>query len=133
MRLNLLPSYFKFIGLMLILAGIISQIIFNLQNVEIVNTWRMKSFELAFIISSLLILISKTKNEDEMSEAVRHSSIAYGFVTTLVLYLITSSHVLEYIGLSPTPMDAFGFIISVMLFSIGVFYMIRYNMVKREK
>jgi hypothetical protein len=83
-------------------------------------------FELSFIIGSLLILISKTKNEDGMSEAVRHLSIAYGFVTTLVMYLINFSHILDFIGFVPSPMTAFGFIISVMLFSIGVFYMIRY-------
>ncbi len=95
----------------------------ELLNIVVLNTWRMTLFDICTIIGGLLIIISKDKKEDELSEALRHQCIAVGFIFSTFMYVLNESKILTVFNVNYYPTTAGNFIIRTLIYSIGVFYM----------
>jgi hypothetical protein len=91
-NLNLLPGYFKKIGLALILLAIGFGIVVKLMHFELFPMQKelFRTLMLSGInLGLLLITLSKDKLEDEMTIAIRLKAMAWSF-TWAVFYVIIS-------------------------------------------
>lgn len=87
---DLLPLYFKKIGLLVMILAFIPAIIVKSMNVELVQTqkeiFRDLTFN-SFILGLLFVAWSRDKVEDEMTVSIRLKAMSWTF-TWAVLYVI---------------------------------------------
>lgn len=83
LRLNLVPYYFKFIGLALILTAIAIYVWFSKEKgIDRAEEAFLYHLNLGF----LLLVFSREKNEDELFNQIRLKAIVAGFIGSLFLY-----------------------------------------------
>lgn len=94
LRLNLIPHYFKFIGLALILTAIAIYVWFSKEK-GIGRAEEALLFHLN--LGFLLLVFSREKNEDELYNQIRLKAIVASFIGCLWVYgmLIPSVSVME--------------------------------------
>lgn len=81
-----LPYSFKKIGLILIFTGFfIPLLLTNSFERELLSDMKMTFLLLGMIV----LLLSKGKNEDEMTEKIRLIALAYGFIFMLLLVIVS--------------------------------------------
>lgn len=82
-RLNLLPYYFKFVAVIMILAVALLYI-FVIKESEIPRAEEMLLFHLSF--SLLLLVFSKDKSEDELIEHIRLRAILASIIAIIIAF-----------------------------------------------
>lgn len=87
-----IPTYFKKVGLAIVVLAFISGYIVKTLDVELAqqgkDLFRVITLN-AFILGLLLIALAKDKNEDEMISALKLRTMAFAFVFGVSIVVIT--------------------------------------------
>lgn len=126
-HLNLLPSYFKRIGISLIIASILVLIAFKIEVFEgSKETWKHVSISL-ILLGLSIIALTKNKIEDEFTMLLRLKALGAAFIFGLayvlispILNLIFGDDVNEY----PSSLS---FMMSMLLFYFMLFFLMKRN------
>jgi len=89
--IQLLPSYFRWIGVLIIILPILVLIIAKLANIELFTSHKeiAKIFCGDFIILGLfLIALTKDKIEDELTLLIRVKAMAISFIITIAYVIL---------------------------------------------
>jgi len=100
MKIQLLPNYFKWIGLLMFIAGGVPEFIegynsYECKNCDNSTIPQFFSEQTAFILSVISLLgmivyaLSREKIEDEFIKVLRWQSATLTFVLTVIIMLIT--------------------------------------------
>ena len=80
-----LPNYFKVIGTVIFILGILSKFILSKYDFE--HDIVQKVILTTLLTSLLLFIISKEKNEDEMTVRIRMISLSYSFILLVIIVI----------------------------------------------
>jgi hypothetical protein len=129
-KIVLLPTYFKIIGIVVMILAFVPAVIVMLMNIEIIQSQKelFKVMTLNVLILGLFfIVMAKDKVEDEMTFVIRLKAMAWTF-SWAVLYVIVKS--LVDLFLKDLPQDLSGQqVVLTMLFV----YLIMYYVKKRGR
>lgn len=132
MKLNLLPNYFKKVGLSIILFIIVFLIVVKLSDLNISETFIKSFIKVSTAVAGYLFIMSKERIEDEFIQSARLRAFAASFLFGVGLYIIHESHIFYFISSKDT-FNSFQLILTEMGFYLFMFYMIKYGAIRNEK
>nr|WP_319269426.1 hypothetical protein [uncultured Draconibacterium sp.] len=114
LRLNLVPHYFKFIGLALILTAIAIYVWFSEENG---SGGGGEALLFHLNLGFLLLVFSREKNEDELHNQIRLKAIVASFIGCLILYGMFTPSVLIIEKIHHEWLKSFGAML--LIFNLG--------------
>ena len=129
MKENLLPNYFKKIGLIFGSLSIIF-LISNLSNIDFIKSnepfvkWIFKNL---FLISLLLIAFSKEKNESDKIIKIRFEKFKQSILFSAVVLIFDSVSELVYDKNDKDLMTGFEIMIIILFFYLITYHFRKYN------
>jgi len=124
--IHLLPNYFKWVGLFLLLVVILFQIAINTWDVQSLNTHKeiIKTWSINFFIVGLVIIgFTGDKVEDEMVMLLRFKALAFSFMAAVVYVIIQS--IFDRMGGNAKAIDSNFLIVSMLITYIIFFFILK--------
>ena len=135
-KLCMLPHFWMWIGLALLLAGIVLSASFFFPNIMIglsagipnytkVYTG-MLAYRLAIPLALIIISLSRESIEDELVSAVRHNALMITAFTYIALLLLTPlmAAIRMLLGITPTQMSALAMLHNQPLILFGIYLLV---------
>lgn len=121
---KLLPSYFRYIGLVLAATVLILSILIKVFSLESFSNVTSNFFSFIILLGFLFVLTSKTKYEDERINILRNYAISMGYFF-LIGFIISREFNYSFDELKPDYGDILFILISLLGYQLILFELLK--------
>ncbi|MGB3005725.1 MAG: hypothetical protein WBC06_04395 [Chitinophagaceae bacterium] len=129
--MKLLPYKLRKIGWAIALIPFISAIIIKIVNPEFIAQNKdilIKFLQCCILVGLLIVIVSKSKLEDEYLQHCRNKSFIFSFLATVTTAIINISGILY-----SNSITTFSTILTMQIGYLGMFYLQTWNILQSEK